>query len=720
MNSLLPTIVAFMALIASVFIYNANKKHPSNITFALFCFCTFMWQASWAVLFQVSNPEIAKIMVRVGYFFIIYLPAFLFNFFTIISKSKADKPLVILNYTVSTLFVLFLPTNLFINDFYTYSWGFYPKAGILHPVYFFFGLALYFRGIYLMIRHLQRTGVEEEQKQIKIILFGLFVFFIAAIDYLCNYGFDFYPPGVLFVFLAMFIMAYGVLKYSVMDMKVVATNTTSFFFTFAIFVGLYLFVDFSMVHMGLDVQKIPRIINFAYIVFCCALFTTVRNMIHRPIENKLMQGFYDIQNIITKISSELLLAQTQYDVLKTMSRTLREELKTQECFFIFCEIGSEQFSLYHDSNDSPVFQLNESGFVKDEFFDVTEPKRFKYTSDKLKSTMAPFQISNNALVFPIHSIEQFHGVFILGEKTNKKMFNESEINTIEAIINQLMVIFDRIIYKQKIEDINKNLEKKVQAQVKEIEEKRKIEVDLNIANDIQQLLLPERLPQITNYAFDAMFKPAKSISGDYYDFFMFSETKIGVMIADVAGKGIPAALLMANLKNVVTQHVSADKSPAKTIKQLNSTICESRVFKKHIPVVYGVLDTQKNTFTYCNAGHDAGKYYSEGKVKLLDKGGIPLGLYEEDEYEEEILTLSKNDFVTFYTDGIPDARNRANESFGEDQVDSIIQQYIEKPNGGSFTEILQSYWLPFVGSMPLKDDTTLVSIYFCPQEFGTP
>jgi serine phosphatase RsbU (regulator of sigma subunit) len=143
-------------------------------------------------------------------------------------------------------------------------------------------------------------------------------------------------------------------------------------------------------------------------------------------------------------------------------------------------------------------------------------------------------------------------------------------------------------------------------------------------------------------------------------------------------------------------------------------MCSSREFRRHTPVVYGKLNTKTNTFTYCNAGHDAGRYLSGSEFQVLDTGGVPLGLIEDEEYQEETLKLKNKDFITFYTDGVPDARNSQNESFGDEEVEKIIRSFIANPTEKGFTHKLKKKWYDFIGNTPLKDDSTLISIYHTP------
>jgi len=140
--TLLPLTSAILFLLLGLFVYLNNRKSIINITFFLLCFVTFWWQFSWFILFNTQNETLASYLVKIGYMGIIFIPIFFFHFFISFLKEvvkKIDKYLLYLSYFLAIVFEFFLiNTNLFISGFYQYFWGFYPKAGILHPLIFSF------------------------------------------------------------------------------------------------------------------------------------------------------------------------------------------------------------------------------------------------------------------------------------------------------------------------------------------------------------------------------------------------------------------------------------------------------------------------------------------------------------------------------------------------------------------------------------------------------
>jgi two-component system, CAI-1 autoinducer sensor kinase/phosphatase CqsS len=217
MYSLLPAVIACVFLGLGVFVVNRKGYTRVSVSFLLLCVTTFFWQSTWAVLFQTKNAILAMFLIRFGYFFILFLPTSLYHFLTEISETNSDRIYVYSSYVFSgVLGIVLLTTDLFVSGFYTYFWGYYPEAGPLHFLHILQTSIVVFRGLYITwikqneVHHFQRT-------RLLYCIASSFVYFLAAVDYLCNYGIEFYPPGVIFILVSLSIMALAIIKYGLMD-----------------------------------------------------------------------------------------------------------------------------------------------------------------------------------------------------------------------------------------------------------------------------------------------------------------------------------------------------------------------------------------------------------------------------------------------------------------------------------------------------------------------
>lgn len=203
--------------------------------------------------------------------------------------------------------------------------------------------------------------------------------------------------------------------------------------------------------------------------------------------------------------------------------------------------------------------------------------------------------------------------------------------------------------------------------------------ELDAAREIQRNLLPRAMPKVKGCDLAALCESCTEVGGDYYDLLEFSEHKVGMIIADVVGKGAPAALLMSNLQAAVRILVNEATPPGLLAEKVNRLIAGSITPNRYITFFYGVLDTQAKTLTYTNAGHNPPLLLkADGAHIKLDKGGTVIGLFPHVNYEQEAIPLDSADLLVLYTDGVTEARNAAEEEFGEVR---LREQAANRPRG---------------------------------------
>ena len=194
-------------------------------------------------------------------------------------------------------------------------------------------------------------------------------------------------------------------------------------------------------------------------------------------------------------------------------------------------------------------------------------------------------------------------------------------------------------------------------------EKERLENELNIAQNIQSSLLPQKIPGHKNYEISVLFKPAKRVGGDFYDFFEFSDNQLGVIIGDVSGKGLGAAIYTTLIKGIFQTLASEYFSPSEVLAKANSLIYHMLDKKSFITAIYGILDTQENILRFSRAGHEPLLIYKSSKndFQAYKQSGIGLGLDKgailAAQLNEQSVPLEIKDTVLFYTDGLVDLKN---------------------------------------------------------------
>jgi len=220
--------------------------------------------------------------------------------------------------------------------------------------------------------------------------------------------------------------------------------------------------------------------------------------------------------------------------------------------------------------------------------------------------------------------------------------------------------------QRKLKERNQQLEQTVEKGTIALQEQ---EQELKRAREIQQMLLPNTLPQIPGAQISGAWQPAREVGGDYFDVIQLDDKRVGICVGDVAGKGITAALLMANLQASFRAFASPDSSPKVVCSKLNKFLCANTASGKFVTFFYAVLDEENRTLTYENAGHSPGMLLrAGGATESLRGGGSVLGVLPDWQYQDYEVQLGAGDKLVLTTDGITEAENARFEEFGEDRL----------------------------------------------------
>ncbi len=214
----------------------------------------------------------------------------------------------------------------------------------------------------------------------------------------------------------------------------------------------------------------------------------------------------------------------------------------------------------------------------------------------------------------------------------------------------------------------------------QVSEKERLEKEVEIAREVQTHLFPRALPRIPGLQVAGTCLPARSVSGDYYDFIPYGDRRLDILIADISGKGISAALLMASLQSSFRSHVihrglaaNASDGISESVSTLNRQLYRHTSANKFATLVLARIEARDLSLTYCNAGHNPPLLFSNNSVSRLSKGGIVAGIFADPEYEEEQIRLQEGDVLTFYTDGVVEAENPQGDQFGEEQLEELVK-----------------------------------------------
>jgi serine phosphatase RsbU (regulator of sigma subunit) len=238
----------------------------------------------------------------------------------------------------------------------------------------------------------------------------------------------------------------------------------------------------------------------------------------------------------------------------------------------------------------------------------------------------------------------------------------------------------------------------------------RVQEELRLAYEIQTNLLPKASPEVAGYDIAGKSIPAQDVGGDYYDFIPMDDRRLAICLGDVSGKGMPAALLMANVQATVRGQTLLSLSPGECVRRSNTLLFRSTDIQRFVTFFYGILDTGENRFSYSNAGHNHPLLFSADREPLrLGTGGLVLGIMEDVPFGEKEVSFNPGDLLVIYSDGITEAMDAQEEDFGEERLIAVAREHREDSCRELIEKVLQAV-RRHAGNVPQMDDMTLVAI----------
>jgi len=241
-------------------------------------------------------------------------------------------------------------------------------------------------------------------------------------------------------------------------------------------------------------------------------------------------------------------------------------------------------------------------------------------------------------------------------------------------------------------------------------ERERIEQELRVARSIQHASLPKEVPEPEGWQINPYYKPAREVGGDFYDFYLLSEGRLGVVVGDATGKGVPAALVMATtcgMLQAVSQALDSSSS-GEVLSRVNETLVARIPTNMFVTCFYCILDPRSGSLTYANAGHDLPYLWHDGDAEELRATGMPLGLMPDMSYEEKKLVLDAGEGVLFYSDGLVEAHDPKGEMFGFPRLRTLVAEYGEERSLGDY--LLEELYSYTGEGWEQEDDITLLTL----------
>src|SRR6476646_6428305 len=269
--------------------------------------------------------------------------------------------------------------------------------------------------------------------------------------------------------------------------------------------------------------------------------------------------------------------------------------------------------------------------------------------------------TRSEMLAPIISNTEVIGVFDL-ESDELNAYSEDDLQVLALLASQVAIIIEKVMLHE------------------QLIEKKRLEGQLEVARQVQLELLPARDPQLDGYDISAYNFPTEEVSGDYYDWVRIYDDQIGIVIADVSGKGVPAAILMAFLRASLRAATHVGYATNVSMSKVNYLLWESIERNQFVTAFYGILDASNNMLSYSNAGHSPALLMkADGTSHFEERGGVPLGMFRDSRYYEYFETIEPGQILVLYTDGVTEATNPTGEEYGRDRLAEAVRRARELP-----------------------------------------
>ena len=299
--------------------------------------------------------------------------------------------------------------------------------------------------------------------------------------------------------------------------------------------------------------------------------------------------------------------------------------------------------------------------------------------------------TRSEMVAPIISNDEVIGVFDL-ESDQFNAYSEDDLEVLMMLASQVAIIIEKVMLHE------------------QLIEKKRLEGQLEVARQVQLELLPAKDPELQGFDVSAYNFPTEEVSGDYYDWVKTYDDQIAVVIADVAGKGVPAAILMAFLRASLRAASHIGYASNISLVKVNYLLWESIERNQFVTAFYGILDASKRTLSYSNAGHNPPLLVNAaGTSRFIERGEQPLGMFRETRYHQYYLEMEPGDVLVLYTDGATEALSPSGEEFGRERLAQAVKEAYERP-AREMIATLQMAILEWTDQAGSNDDVTFFVI----------
>ncbi len=529
---------------------------------------------------------------------------------------------------------------------------------------------------------------------------SMFIFEMFGIVYYNNP--EIFLPSLLLILIPV-AFAVAIFKYSLLDVSVVIKNTIFYGTASIILAVIYLLAVFGLGQsigsfFGDEYRNIIAVITF---VLFALVFQSTKDRFQEVLTRKFYPEQYYIEQILLKFSEEISNTVGLKNVITGIKNIFEEKLGIRNVA-IYLLNENDEFALSgKDANNFYRLKFATKGKqFETNLLDYADIVKNKVITEHLFERFFPedVQLFHESGFFTVVAMTvkgKIKGLICLGLKFSGSQFNGKELEILSSVGTQAAVAIENArLYKAENEKIQ-------------------IEKELELARNIQQSLLPVKFPKSPRFEIFGKMVPAKHVGGDYFDIINVDENRYFIVIGDVSGKGLPAALYITRLQTMLQFYCTSLKTPREVLMEVNEKLFHTLDRTSFITAALCLIDMKNNKLQICRAGHTPVLLRCDDGIKKILPKGLPLGFYKNDVFgkhlEEETYDLKQGQLLFMYSDGVSEMMNYSNDLYGE----AHLRSFLTASNGHPPSELFERLWdslVTFKGEEEQNDDVTAVIV----------
>jgi sigma-B regulation protein RsbU (phosphoserine phosphatase) len=413
--------------------------------------------------------------------------------------------------------------------------------------------------------------------------------------------------------------------------------------------------------------------------------------VRRWLDRRFFREAYDAERILGELSEQVRTILDADELLDTVTRKIVESLHVERIAVMLPDGGMFRPALATGYPAPLDLWLSDSGPTVSRLRGAREPVTVdQHAAGEEHAALARLDAQ---LLLPLASKKDLLGFISLGPKRSEEPYSSSDTRLLLMVAAQTGLALE-----------NSRLSEAI---AHEVSQRELLHREIEIAREVQQRLFPQNLPKIPSLDYAGHCRPALGVGGDYYDFLALPGGQLGLAIADISGKGIPAALLMASLQASVRGQSQGPGDVAELLANVNRLVYEASPENRYATFFYARFEPRTRRLTWCNGGHNPPILLRGGEVIRLETGGPVVGLFSRCSYKQDAIALEAGDLLILFTDGMSEAENPAAEEWGEDALIATARACAALPPAEMISRIIDAADA-FAAGAPQHDDMTLV------------